>query len=1180
MSNDKLKTPVKKMIGDGNEAASWIAYKCSEVAGIYPITPSSNMGENADMWAANGVKNIWGTIPNVMEMQSEAGAAGTVHGSLATGAMTTTFTASQGLLLKIPNMYKIAGELLPSVFHISARTLASHALSIFGDHQDVMSARMTGFAMLFGNSVQEAHDMAMIAHAATLRSRVPFMNIFDGFRTSHEIAKIDMISDEIIREMIDEDLVIAHRDRGLNPDNPEIRGTAQNPDVFFQNREATNNYYRATPDIVQEEMNKFAKLTGRQYNLYDYYGAEDAEEIIIMMGSGAETVEETIDYMLAQGKKVGVLKVRLFRPFSIKYLMNAIPASVQKIAVLDRTKEPGQVGEPLYKDIVNAYHDAGKIKEMPLVIGGRYGLSSKEFTPAMVLSVFENLEADAKNHFTVGINDDVTHMSLPWNKEFSLETGGFAGMFYGLGSDGTVGANKNSIKIIGDTTDNFVQGYFVYDSKKSGSTTTSHLRFGKNPIKSTYLVDKADFIACHVFEFLTKFEDMLEKAKDNAVFLLNSPYSKEEVWSKLPQHVQKHIIDKNLDFYVINATQVAMDTGMGSRTNTILQTCFFAISGILPQDEAVAKIKDAIVKSYSKKGDAIVQKNFTAVDQAVANLFKVDYPKEVSSEITMAPPVPVDAPEFVQDVIGTIISGRGDDLPVSAFQADGTFPTGTTKYEKSNIATEVPVWDMSICTQCNKCSLICPHAAIRPKVYEESYLADAPETWKHVPAKGKEFKGDMYTLQVAVEDCTGCALCVSVCPAVNKEDNTKKCINMEPQLPLRETERENWNFFLDLPNVDRKKVKANTVKGSQFLEPLFEFSGACAGCGETPYIKLITQLYGDEMVIANATGCSSIYGGNLPTTPYTKNSKGRGPAWANSLFEDNAEFGLGMRLALDKKREKALSYIEENKSVIGEDLYQAIISNTEKTEEDKEIHEENINNAIDKLKAAGIGSDEHLKFVADNLRKKAVWIVGGDGWAYDIGYGGLDHAIASGENINILVMDTEVYSNTGGQASKATPIGAAAKFAEKGKAIPKKDLALQAITYGDVYVAQVSMGAKDAHTVKAIQEAANYDGPSIIIAYSHCIAHGYDMRDAAAQNTAAVESGHWPLYRFDPTKDAGKQYQLDSKEPTMLLEDYIYKEARYASVRKKDPEAASVLLDLAKAEITKKWARIRSLMEL
>ncbi len=1180
MSNDKLKTP-KKLIGDGNEGASWIAYKCSEVAGIYPITPSSNMGENADMWSANGVKNIWGNVPKIMEMQSEAGAAGTVHGALTTGAMTTTFTASQGLLLKIPNMYKIAGELLPTVIHISARTLASHALSIFGDHQDVMAARQTGFAMLFGNNVQEAHDMAMIAHAATLRSRIPFMNIFDGFRTSHEIAKIDMISDEIIKEMIDEDLVIAHRDRGLNPDRPEIRGTAQNPDVFFQNREAINKYYDAVPAIVQTEMDKFASLTGRQYKLYEYYGAADAEKIIIMMGSGAEAAEESVDYLNANGGKVGLLKIRLYRPFDVKALMEAIPSTVKAISVLDRTKEPGQVGEPLFLDVISAYHSTDKMATMPKVIGGRYGLSSKEFTPTMVNAVFANLDVETpKRKFTIGINDDVTNLSLDYDKNFTIDSDVFSGMFYGLGSDGTVGANKNSIKIIGETTDNYVQGYFVYDSKKSGSTTTSHLRFGKDKIRATYLVEKADFIACHVFEFLTKFEFMLESAKENAVFLLNSPYSKDVVWDHLPKHTQEQIIAKNIQLYVIDATTVAKDAGMGSRTNTILQTCFFNISGILPAEEAIAKIKEAIVKSYSKKGDKIVQMNFNAVDQAVANLHKVDYPKTATSTIMMAPPVPVDAPEFVKDVIGTIISGKGEDLPVSAFQADGTFPTGTTKYEKMNIASDVPVWDMSICTQCNKCAIICPHAAIRPKVYDEKFLETAPETWKHVAAKGKEFKGEFYTLQVAVEDCTGCEICVSVCPAVSKEDPTKKAINMAPQLPLREEERKNWDYFLDIPNVDRTKVKAGSVKGSQFLEPLFEFSGACAGCGETPYIKLITQLYGDEMVIANATGCSSIYGGNLPTTPYTKNDKGRGPAWANSLFEDNAEFGLGMRLALDKKREKAFTFLNENMDVVGADLYATIEANGEYTDAEKETHEANIDEAIAKLKAAGKGTEDKLRFVSENLRKKAVWIVGGDGWAYDIGYGGLDHAIASGENVNILVMDTEVYSNTGGQASKATPIGASAKFAEKGKVIPKKDLALQALSYGDVYVAQIAMGAKDAQTVKAIQEAANYDGPSIIIAYSHCIAHGYNMKDAADQQVKAVASGHWPMYRFDPRKDQGKQYQLDSKFPTLPLEDYIYNEARYASVRKKDPEMAAKLLDLAKAEIDKKWFRIKQLMEL
>ena len=1166
-----------KLILDGNEAVARIAHKTNEVCAIYPITPSSPMGEHADAFSAKGMTNIWGDVPRIIELQSEGGAAGAVHGSLQGGALTTTFTASQGLLLMIPNMYKIAGELLPAVFHIASRTVATHALSIFGDHSDTMATRMTGWAILFGGSVQEAHDMALIAQAATLKARIPFLNVFDGFRTSHEISKIDGITDDVIREMISEKDVIAHKTRALNPDRPVIRGTSQNPDVFFQARETVNPYYEKVPGIVKKEMEKFAKLTGRSYHLFDYIGHPEAEKIVILMGSGQGAVREAVNHLVEKGEKVGAILVRLFRPFSVADFIDSIPATVKKIAVLDRTKEPGSIGEPLYMDVVNAFVESGK--PMPVIVGGRYGLSSKEFTPGMVKGIFDELSKDKpKNHFTIGINDDVTHTSLDYDKDMALDKGTINCMFYGLGSDGTVSANKNSIKIIGETTDNYVQGYFVYDSKKAGGLTVSHLRFGKDPITSTYLISHADFIAVHQFNFLQKY-DILDKIKKGGTFLLNSPYSKDEVWDKLPKKVQEEILEKDLDFYTIDATRVAMQIGLGKRINTILQTCFFAISGVLDKDEAIKKIKDFIVKSYSHKGDKVVEMNFKAVDSALDNLYKVDYPKKVTSDKGMLPPIYGEAPDFVRQVLGEIIAGRGDQLPVSVFPEDGTFPLGTTKYEKRDIADQVPVWDPDLCTQCNKCVAICPHGVIRAKVYDKALLEDAPVTLKHTPAKGRPFdkENEVYTLQVSVLDCTGCRLCVEVCPAVSKENPGYKAINMVDKLEVVEIEKINWDFFdRHLPWYDRKKINPTNIKAAMFYEPLFEFSGACAGCGETPYIKLITQLYGDQMIIANATGCSSIYGGNLPTTPYATNEGGRGPSWANSLFEDNAEFGLGLRLAANKKTEKAFSLLKKLKDQIGEDLYEKILNNPEKTEEEKEKQLAYIEELNEKLKKIDNDDARNLLYLSDYLRKKSVWIFGGDGWAYDIGFGGLDHVLASGENVNILVLDTEVYSNTGGQMSKATPIGAAAKFAYSGKSLAKKDLGMIAISYGDVYVAQIAMGAKDAQTLRAIREAEEYDGVSLIIAYSHCIEHGYDMGDGATHQELAVETGFWPLYRFNPTQPQGKRFKLDSKPPARPLEDFMYTEARFTRVRKQNPERAKELLELAKKDLEKRWQELEA----
>ncbi|MGY5851806.1 pyruvate:ferredoxin (flavodoxin) oxidoreductase [Salegentibacter sp. F14] len=1165
-----------KLICDANEAVARVAHKTNEVCAIYPITPASPMGEHVDIFSSKGHKNIWKNVPRIVEMQSEGGAAGAVHGSLQAGALTTTFTASQGLLLMIPNMYKIAGELLPTVIHVAARTVATHALSIFGDHSDVMAARQTGFSMLFGGSVQEAMDFALISQVATLRSRVPFMNIFDGFRTSHEISKIDAIPDEIIKGMMPEDKIMDHKNRSLDPDSPVIRGTSQNPDVFFQAREASNLHYQEVPGIVQEVMDEFYAQTGRRYNLFDYVGHPEAERIIIIMGSGEGAVKETVDTLQNKEEKVGALFIRLYRPFSIKDFLNKIPSSVKKIAVLDRTKEPGSTGEPLYLDVVTAFAESNRA--MPQIIGGRYGLSSKEFNPAMVKGVFDEMfKTNPKNHFTIGINDDLSFKSLLYNPVFKTKKATFNCMFYGLGSDGTVGANKNSIKIIGETTDNYVQGYFVYDSKKAGAQTVSHLRFGPEPISSSYLINTADFIACHQFNFIEKY-DILKKVKKGGTFLLNAPFSNEEIWDKLPQKMQEEIVENELEFYVVDATKVAQDAKLGKRTNTVLQTCFFAISGVLPKEEAIQKIKDAIVKSYSHKGDKIVKMNFNAVDSSLANLQKVEYPKQVTSTRGLKPMMTGDSDPFVKEVLGKILAGEGDGLPVSAFPVDGTFPTGTTQFEKRGIADFVPVWDdEDLCTQCNKCVAICPHAAIRSKVVLNEQLDDAPGTFKTVPAKGRPFdsKTESYVLQISPEDCTGCDLCVAVCPAESKEIENFKAINMHSKLEVATEQGQNWDYFADLPYYERSELQITNLKGSQFLEPLFEFSGACSGCGETPYIKMLTQLYGDSILIANATGCSSIYGGNLPTTPYKTNEFGRGPAWANSLFEDNAEFGLGMKLALSKKQEIAVELLKEMEPVIGKELIASILKNSEKDETQKKQKHAH----IAELKAIleTIDSDEARKLnqLTQYLRKKAVWILGGDGWAYDIGYGGVDHVLASGEDINILVMDTEVYSNTGGQMSKATPLGASAKFAVSGKKSSKKSLALQAVSYQNVYVAQVAIGAKDLQTLKAIEEAAAYPGPSIIIAYSHCGEHGYDLKHGVSQQEKAVETGYWPLFRFNPSQPKGKRFKLDSKAPAAPLSDFMYKETRFTRVVKENAELGEELLKRAQEEVETKWEKLQ-----
>lgn len=1170
---------------DGNEACTSVAYRVSEVAAIYPITPSSTMGELADQWASEHRPNLWGVIPDIAEMQSEGGAAGAVHGALQAGALATTFTASQGLLLMIPNMYKIAGELTSFTMHVSARTLATHALSIFGDHSDVMACRQTGFAMLASNSVQEAHDMAAVAHAATLKARVPFLHFFDGFRTSHEVAKIEEMTDDDLRQLIDEDLVKAHRDRALSPDHPTLRGTAQNPDTFFQAQEARNPWHLACPGIVQEAMDRVAKLTGRAYKLFDYHGAADAERVIIVMGSGAETAHETVDYLNAQGAKLGLLKVRLYRPFSIDAFVAALPPTVRAIAVLDRTKEAGSIGEPLYLDVLAALMEA-KAQGLrataadPVVIGGRYGLASKEFTPAMVKAVFDELALPRPRlHFTVGITDDVTGLSLPVDDGFHLPQGAVKrALFFGLGADGTVGANKNSIKIIAEQAGFYGQGYFVYDSKKSGAITISHLRFSPAPIRSAYLLDQADFVACHHFVFLDKY-DVLEHAAPGAKFLVNSPYSKDELWDQFPREVQQEILDKDIAVYTIDARKVAQAAGMGLRINTIMQTCFFALSEVLPKDEAIKHIKKAIEKTYGRKSDKLVAKNFEAVDMALAHLEQVTIPGKVSATRTRPAMVPQNAPEFVQRVTAMMLAGKGDLLPVSAFPPDGTWPMGTARFERRNIAAELPVWDASLCIQCNKCTLVCPHAAIRAKLAQPADLDKAPGALKHVPYKGVEFKGAEYLLQVAPEDCTGCTLCVKVCPGKDKKDPTRLALHMQDKHAILAEEKDNWSFFLDLPEADRSVLAKPTVKTAQFLQPLFEFSGACLGCGETPYVKLLTQLYGDRLLMANATGCSSIFGGNLPTTPYATNCDGRGPAWANSLFEDNAEFGLGFRLAVDNHHRHAKLLLAALTAIgqVPEQLANAVLHASQL--DDAEITAQRSRVAELKTVLSGLASPDaaRLLHLADYLVEKVVWIVGGDGWAYDIGFGGLDHILASGKNVNILVMDTEVYSNTGGQQSKATPLAATAKFAVAGKSMPKKDLGMMAMAYDDVYVANVAFGSKDVQAMRAIQDAVSYPGVSLIVAYAHCIAHGYDLSHGLDQQRLAVESGYWPLFRWDPRKlgTAEHPLTLDSKEPAGHLYDFLKGEARFTMVERADPERFQHLVSEAETAIHRRFAKLR-----
>ena len=1175
----------KQVTVDGGHAVAHIAYRVSEICSIYPITPSSDMSELSDLWATQGLKNIWGQVPDVIEMQSEGGAAGTAHGALQTGALTTTFTASQGLLLMLPNMYKIAGELTSTVFHVAARSIAAQALSIFGDHQDVMAARGTGFAILASSSVQEAHDAALITHAATLKSRVPFINFFDGFRTSHEVNKISLIPDDQIRAMIDEEMVHEHRRRALNPDNPFIRGTAQNPDVYFQGRESANPFYNSVPAVIQETMDELAKLTGRQYHLFDYHGAEDAEKVLVMMGSGAQTVEETIDRLNAEGQKLGVITVRLFRPFSTEHLIKALPKSCKAIAVLDRTKEPGAAGEPLYQDVVTALAEAfttGQIESMPKVIGGRYGLSSKEFTPAMAKAVFDNLgKEQPKNHFTVGINDDVTHTSIEVDESFDIEpTNVTRAMFFGLGSDGTVSANKNSIKIIGESTDLYCQGYFVYDSKKAGSQTTSHLRFGPEPIRAPYLIQSANFIACHKYNFIDQVE-MLDKAADNAVFLLNSPVALDKVWDELPKPVQQTIIDKNMEFYVIDASTVARNASMGRRINTIMQTCFFALSGVLPRDEAIAKIKVAIEKTYARKGAEVVQKNFKAVDAALDHLHKVNVPKQVSTTKEMKPVVSPLAPKFVQEVTAPMLAGHGDDLPVSMIPVDGTYPSGTARWEKRNVSDFVPKWESDICIQCGNCSFVCPHSVIRARFYNESLLEKAPVSFVSAPVSARGFPETRYTLQIYLEDCTGCGLCVEACPAHDLEDKSRKAINMAEKAPMMEEGRKNIEFFETIPVNKRATVNFSSVRGVQFLEPLFEFSGACAGCGETPYVRLLTQLFGPRLLVANATGCSSIYGGNLPATPWSISAEGTGPAWSNSLFEDNAEFGLGMRVAADHHMAMAKDLLAEMTPWLEQDFIDSLMKTDQQIGSEMRQQRERVRELKKRLAEIDDPKAKALLTIADHLVRRSVWLVGGDGWAYDIGSSGLDHALASGRNINVLVLDTEVYSNTGGQASKSTPIAATAKFAAGGKAVTKKDLALQAISYGNVYVARVAFGADPQQTLHAMREAEDYPGPSIILAYSPCIAHGIDLRKGLDQQHLAVASGYWPLLRYNPQlRKAGKKpFILDSPRPHMKLKDFAYNEMRYKILQKNHPEEAGRLMQLAQESLDLRWQTYEHMAE-
>jgi pyruvate-ferredoxin/flavodoxin oxidoreductase len=1173
-------TSRRRITVDGNEAAASVAYRASETIAIYPITPSSPMAEVCDEWASRKKQNLWGAVPELAEMQSEAGAAGAVHGALQAGALSTTFTASQGLLLMIPNMYKIAGELTPFTMHVAARTLATHALSIFGDHSDVMACRQTGFALLCSNSVQEAHDMAAVSHAATLQSRLPFLHFFDGFRTSHEVAKIEELSDDDLRALIDESSIYAHRRRGLTPDRPVLRGTAQNPDVFFQAREAANGFYDACPAIVERTLKTFGELTGRHYGLFEYVGHPDAERVIVLMGSGAETAHEATEYLVARGEKVGVVKVRLYRPFSQSAFLAALPRSVRSLVVLDRTKEPGATGDPLYLDVTAALAEAhaegvSPFAAQPRVIAGRYGLSSKEFTPAMIKAVFDEAAAHTpKRHFTIGIVDDVTHLSLAWDPSFRTESEDVtASLFYGLGADGTVGANKNSIKIVGQETELCAQGYFVYDSKKSGAITVSHLRTSKRPIRSAYLVNQAGFVGCHQFEFVDKI-DVLEHAATGAVFLLNAPFAADEVWDHLPKELQEQIIERKIRFFAIDAYDLAKRAGMGNRINTIMQTCFFAISGLLPREEAIAHIKKSIEKTYGKRGPEVVRRNWEVVDQSLAHLHEIRVPEKVTSRAGRPPLVSERAPDFVQKVTAVILAGKGDLLPVSAFPVDGTWPVATAKWEKRNIALEIPVWDSKICVQCNQCALVCPHAAIRAKVYDEGALADAPAAFKSTPYKGNEYKGKRYTIQVAPEDCTGCNLCVNVCPAKDRTNPKHKAIDMHPQAPLRDEERINYDFFLGLPEVDRTGIVRIDHKSSQFMEPLFEYSGACAGCGETPYLKLLTQLFGDRLLIANATGCSSIYGGNLPTTPYTTNRDGRGPAWSNSLFEDNAEFGFGFRMALDAHVAAARGLLQALAPQVGDGLVTSILDADQAGEAGIAEQRKRVEALRRHLSGLSSAEARRLETLADYLVKKSVWLVGGDGWAYDIGYGGLDHVLANRRDVNILVLDTEVYSNTGGQQSKATPLGAAAKFAAAGKPIGKKDLGLLANMYGHVYVAKVAFGAKMPQTAQAFLEAESYAGPSLIIAYSHCIAHGYDMAQGVSQQKLAVESGVWPLYRFDPRRlvKGEPPLRLDYGPPKAKVADYLRNESRFRTIERADPARYKTFVAESQAAAERRYA--------
>ncbi|GAB4124518.1 MAG: pyruvate:ferredoxin (flavodoxin) oxidoreductase [Roseiflexaceae bacterium] len=1168
---------------DGNEAAARVAYRLSEVIAIYPITPSTPMGEQADAWAAEHRPNLWGSVPHVIEMQSEGGAAGALHGALQTGALATTFTASQGLLLMIPNMYKIAGELTPAVFHVAARALAAQSLSIFGDHSDVMACRATGWAMLASRNVQEAQDMAAIAHAATLATRIPFLHFFDGFRTSHQISKIDPLSDDDLRALVNDDLIRAHRQRGLAPEHPSIRGTAQNPDVYFQGRETVNRFYQQIPTTIEQLFATLATRTGRNYQLVEYRGAADAERVIILIGSAAETAAETAEILAAQGEQVGVVNIRLFRPFPAAALIAALPRTVKSVAVLDRTKEPGSEGEPLFLDVVAALYDH---PTPPIVVGGRYGLGSKEFTPAMVKAIFDELnQPRPKHHFTIGITDDVAGTSLPFDPSFSIEDRETVRcLFYGLGSDGTVGANKSAIKIIGEETPLDAQGYFVYDSKKSGSMTVSHLRFGPNAIRAPYLIERAGFVACSQFGFLERI-DILERAEPGAIVLLNSPFGPDLIWDQLPRSFQQHAIEKQVRLFVIDADQVAREAGIGKRVNTVMQTCFFALSGVLPRADAIARIKASVKKNYSKRGMAVVEQNERAIDAALDHLYRVDLQgRSVSlAAPEMRPAVPANAPTFIHDVLGTIIAGHGDSLPVSALPADGVYPTATARWEKRNLATEIPVWDAALCIQCGKCAFVCPHAALRAKAYPADQLDAAPEGFKSASARFRELPGMHYTIQVAPEDCTSCGLCVEACPVKDKQNPAHKAINMMPQPPLLEQERTAWDFFLGLPDLDQSTIAPTTVKNSQLMIPLFEFSGACAGCGETPYLKLVTQLFGDRMVIANATGCSSIYGGNLPTTPWATNKQGVGPAWANSLFEDNAEFGLGMRLALDQRADHAHTLVHELADVIGEDLAQALLHAPQQSEAEITRQRQRVAELRQRLTNANADPAKlrELESLADNLVRHSVWIIGGDGWAYDIGFGGLDHVLASGRNINVLVLDTEVYSNTGGQASKATPRGAVARFAAEGRQTAKKDLGLLAMSYGSIYVARIAMGADDTQTLKALLEAESYNGPSLVIAYSHCIAHGIDMRKGLEQQRLAVKSGYWPLYRYDPRLAAQNKpaLMIDSPKPSVSLAEYLYGQDRFKSLVQQDPIRAEALLHAAEQDIAQQWDRYQRIAE-